>query len=37
VQAKAKLAREKEQLQVDFAELKDKIKVRARETDQKVP
>ena len=28
VQAKAKLAREKEQLQVDFAELKDKIKVR---------
>ena len=28
VQAKEKLAREKEQLQVDFAELKDKIKVR---------
>lgn len=32
VQAKAKLAREKEQLQVDFAELKEKIKVRGRET-----
>ena len=34
VQAKEKLAREKEQLQVDFAELKDKIKV--RETEKKL-
>jgi hypothetical protein len=36
VQAKAKLAREKEQLQVDFAELKDKIKVSGRQKDHSV-
>ena len=36
VQAKEKLAREKEQLQVDFTELRDKVKVK-RERDKKHP